>query len=205
VVQNRMLAFLIMKKIQRHMEAEDLERYSVGNSSEDESEPLEEHLLTCDDCRERLRETDDYLVALRTTASQLRRDEKFAARREWKFPAWFPALAAVACLLLVMFAFRFERPAEPVVAVSLTALRSNGSGGAPAGRELMLYPDLTGLTDSSSYRLEIVDQTGRPVRQGTLVRAQHGIRIPRLGAGLYFVRVYLPSGELLREYGLQIQ
>jgi hypothetical protein len=201
-----MLAFLIMKKIQRHMDAEDLERYSMGISSEEESEPLEEHLLTCDDCREHLRETDAYLVALRTTASQLRREEKFAARREWKFPAWFPALAAVACLLLVMFAFRFERSAKPVVAVSLTALRSNGSGsGVPAGRELMLYPDLTGLTDSSSYRLEIVDQTGRPVRQGTLARAQHGIRIPGLGAGLYFVRVYLPSGELLREYGLPIQ
>ena len=60
-----MLAFLIMKKIQRHMDAEDLERYSIGNSSEEESEPLEEHLLTCDDCRERLRETDDYLFALR--------------------------------------------------------------------------------------------------------------------------------------------
>jgi hypothetical protein len=37
-----------------------------------------------------------------------------------------------------------------------------------------------------------------------MARAQNGIRIPGLGAGLYFVRVYLPAGELLREYGLQI-
>jgi hypothetical protein len=69
----------------------------------------------------------------------------------------------------------------------------------------MLYPDLTGLTDASSYRLEIVDQTGRPVRQLTLARAQNGIRVRGLGAGLFFVRVYLRSGELLREYGLQLQ
>jgi hypothetical protein len=50
-----------------------------------------------------------------------------------------------------------------------------------------------------------VDQTGRPLRQGTLARAQNGVRFPGLDAGLYFVRVYLPSGELQREYGLQIQ
>jgi hypothetical protein len=201
-----MSAFLIMKKIQRHMDAEDLERYSIGNNSEEESEPLEEHLLTCDDCRERLRETDDYLLALRTTAVQLRREEQFTQGREWRVPAWFPALAAVACLFLVVFALRLGGPAGPVSAVSLTALRSNGAGSlAPAGRELMLYPDLTGLTDASSYRLEIVDQTGRPVRQLTLARAQNGIRVRGLGAGLFFVRVYLRSGELLREYGLQLQ
>jgi hypothetical protein len=69
----------------------------------------------------------------------------------------------------------------------------------------MLHPDLTGLAEASSYRLEIVDLTGRPVRQGTLARAQKAVKVPGLAAGLYFVRVYPPSGELQREYGLQIQ
>jgi hypothetical protein len=69
----------------------------------------------------------------------------------------------------------------------------------------MLHPDLTGLVEAPSYRLEIVDQNGRPVRQAALQGVQNGVRTPRLGAGLYFVRVYLPGGELLREYGLQIQ
>jgi hypothetical protein len=69
----------------------------------------------------------------------------------------------------------------------------------------MLHPDLTGLAEDSSYRLEIVDQTGQTVRQGKLTRAQNGIQVRGLGAGLYFVRVYLPAGELLREYGLRIR
>jgi hypothetical protein len=69
----------------------------------------------------------------------------------------------------------------------------------------MLHPDLTGLAEAPSYRLEIVDQNGRPAQQATLTRVQNGVKIPRMGAGLYFVRVYLPGGELLREYGLQIQ
>jgi hypothetical protein len=92
------------------------------------------------------------------------------------------------------------------VAVSLTALRGGGvENSAPPGRELMLHPDLTGLAEASSYRLEIVNQTGQTVRQGTMTRLQNGIQVRGLGAGLYFVRVYLPAGELLREYGLQIQ
>ena len=55
------------------------------------------------------------------------------------------------------------------------------------------------------FRLEIVDQAGHTVRQGELTRARDGIQVPGLGAGLYFVRVYLPAGELLREYGLRIR
>jgi hypothetical protein len=200
-----MVAFLIMKNIQRHMDAEDLERYSLGNTSLEESESVEEHLLTCEDCRDRLHETDDYLRAMRTSSARLRRDEASAGSRQWRFPAWFPALAAAACLLVVVFALRFGRPPGPLVSVSLTAVRGSEAGSsAPAGRELILHPDLTGLADASSYRLEIVDQTGRPVRQGTISHAQKGTRVPGLGAGLYFVRLYLPAGELLREYGLQV-
>jgi hypothetical protein len=109
-------------------------------------------------------------------------------------------------MLLVVATLRLAQPPGPVVGVSLTALRGNGAGSsAPAGRELMLHPDLTGLAEDSSYRLEIVDRTGHTVRQGTLARAQNGIKVPGLSAGLYFVRVYLPAGKLLREYGLQIQ
>jgi hypothetical protein len=200
-----MVAFLIMKNIQRHMDAEDLERYSMGNTTLEESESIEKHLLTCEDCRDHLRETDDYLLAMRTSSARLRRDERSARRRQWRFPAWSPALAAAACLLVVVFALRSGRPPSPVVSVALTAVRGIGAGSiAPAGHQLILHPDMTGLADASSYRLEIVDLKGRRVRQGTIARAQDGIGVPGLGAGQYFVRLYLPAGELLREYGLQI-
>jgi hypothetical protein len=198
---------LAMREIDHHVEVGDLERYSIGTSSLAESTHVEEHLLICECCQDRLRETDDYVLAMQRASRQVRRDEKVTKRSEWRFPAWFPPLVAVACgLLLVVAALRLVRPPGPVVAVSLSAQRSNGGGtGAAAGRQLVLHPDLTGLADSSSYRLEIVDQTGRAVRQGMLVRTQAGVAIPGLGVGQYFVRVYLPAGELLREYGLQIQ
>ena len=202
-----MLAPFIMSEINGHVDAEDLERYSMGASPLEATPFIEEHLLTCDSCRERLRETDAYLLAMRTSSEQIRRDEEAAKRREWRIPAWFPVMATVACgIVLVVATPRFIRSPGPAVAVSLTALRSGGAGNsAPAGRELTLRPDLTGLAEDSSYRLEIVDQTGQTVRQGTLTRAQNGIQVRGLGAGLYFVRVYLPAGELLREYGLRIR
>ncbi len=179
----------------------------MGIGSEEETTLVEEHLLTCEGCQQRLRESDDYLLAMRMASQQQRRDERTSEGREWRFPTWFPVLAVVACgLLLLLVTPRFGRSPGPVVAVSLTAQRGNGAGNsAPAGRELMLTPDLTGLPEDSSYRLEIVDLTGSPVRQGTLVRARNGVKVPGLRAALYFVRVYLPAGELLREYGLQIR
>jgi hypothetical protein len=197
-----------MRNTYRHVDAEDLERYSMGTSSPEATALIEEHLLACEGCQDRLREADDYLLAMRSAAEQSRLDEKTAQGREARFPAWFPVLAAVACgiLLLVVATLRFVRPPGPVVAVSLSALRSNGAGSkAPAGRDLMLHPDLTGLAEGSSYRLEIVDQAGRVVRQGTLAGVSGGIKVAGLSAGQYFVRVSLPAGELLREYGLDIR
>ena len=196
-----------MKDIHRHPDVEDLEQYSKGMPTLEATALIEEHLLICEACRDRLLETDDYLLSMRTAAEQLRRDERAARGRQWRIPAWFPAFAAVACgLLLVVATLRLARPPGPAVGIALTAMRGNGAGSrAPAGRQLVLHPDLTGLAEDSSYRVEIVDQTGHKVRQGRLARRQNGIAVPGLSAGLYFVRVYLPGGELLREYGLEIQ
>ena len=178
----------------------------MGTSSAEMTTLIEEHLLTCGECQERLRETDDYLLAMRTASEQLRRDARGTKERGGRIPARFTALAAACVMLLVAATLRLVRPPGPVVGVSLTALRGNGAGSsAPAGRELLLHPDLTGLAEVSTFRLEIVDQTGHTVRQATFARARNGVNVLGLNAGLYFVRVYLPAGDLLREYELQIQ
>ena len=200
-----MSAFVIMRETHRHVDAEDLEQYAMGTSSQEEAELIEEHLLACEGCQGRLRETDDYLLTMRTASEHVRRRSKPLQDRRWRIPVWFPALAAACFMLFVAGTLRLVSPPVPAVGVSLTAMRNNGAGGrAPAGPEILLQPDLTGLAEVPSYRLEIVDQTGRTVRQATLARARNGVKIPGLKAGLYFVRVHLPAGELLREYGLEI-
>ena len=139
----------------------------------------------------------------------MRRDEEPpAGTSSGDFLPGFPRLAAVACgSLLVIVALRFGRPPGPAGG-GVPDRRCAAAGPAavpPPAANSCFVPDLTGLPDASSYRLEIVDQTGRPVRQGTIARAQDGDRVPGLTAGPYFVRVYLPAGELLREYGLEIR
>ncbi len=201
-----LLAFGIMRDIHCHADAEDLESYSMGASSLEETARIEEHLLICEDCRNRLRAGEDFLNSMQMAARQWRRDERAAKGSGWKMPVWLPALAAACGLVLLVVAIRAVRPGGPAVAVSLSALRGNGAGStAPAGRELSLRPDLTGLAEEPAYRLEIVDQTGRRALLAVLPRTQAGVTVPGLDAGLYFVRLYLPAGNLLREYGLEIR
>ena len=41
-----------------------------------ESEPLEEHLLVCPGCRERLKAADVFVAAMTSTAAEIREAEK---------------------------------------------------------------------------------------------------------------------------------
>lgn len=53
-----------------------LERYSLGIAKVEECEPLEEHLLLCSKCQDRLHVIDGYVSIVRAAASHLRlRDE----------------------------------------------------------------------------------------------------------------------------------
>ena len=120
-----LLAFGIMRDIHCHADAEDLESYSMGASSLEETARIEEHLLICEDCRNRLRAGEDFLNSVQLAARQWRRDEKAAKGSGWKMPVWLPVLAAACGLVLVVVAIRVVRPGGPAVAVSLIALRGN--------------------------------------------------------------------------------
>ena len=76
-----------------------------------------------------------------------------------------------------------------------------------AGRPLLLTLDVTGLPVLPAYDVEAVDAKGVVQAQFHAVTRQSGIEI-RLSEGLhrgnYFVRIYAPSRELLREYGVQV-
>lgn len=196
-----------MREIHRHLDIEDLESYAMGTGSVENAVVIEEQLLICGECRDRLQEADEYVLAMQMASRQLLQNERPVERRQWRFAIWFPA-AVVFCSLLLAVVWELHPVASdaPPIAVSLTALRNRGDGNvAPEGRELLLHPDLIGLAGSPAYRLEIVDLTGHTVRQSSFARAQQSVRLAGLGAGQYFVRVYLPGGELLREYGLDIR
>jgi hypothetical protein len=195
-----------MRDIHSHIDEEELEQYSAGCVTGGQTAALEEHLLICEECRNNLEHTDEYVAAMRSAANHERR----AVRT--KLPQGLPlyglsVFAAVACALLLFIAVqRRQASALPPAAVDLIAMRGTQSAGiAPADRALLLRPDLTGLAASASYSIQVVDQTGRELRRSLMNAGRGNVQFEALKSGTYFVRVYLPGGQLLREYGLEVR
>jgi len=207
--------------INLHPEDGVLEDYLVGNLTETESGSLEEHLLVCDACRLRLDETDAYVASMRGAAEALRTRQRRAAQASQAAQAshatrwrpnwvWFRLAPAVAALALLAGVFVWQSGPSGVAgapfAVSLQATRgSSALPWAPADTSLRVRLDLTGLPDFPSYRLEMVSDSGAPVWRETVTahNAMAESRMPRTKAGAYFIRVYSPAGELLREFGIR--
>lgn len=66
-------------RLQQHLGDEAVERYSLGEMSEEELARCEEHLLICDPCRRLVAESDAYVAAMREAAAKMR--ESGAVRR----------------------------------------------------------------------------------------------------------------------------
>ena len=201
-----------MPRIAGHLQAEELELYCLGGLTEVRCDRLEEHLLLCEICRDRLTETESYVAVMRQASRQWSAEHVEApaaaviAIRPWR-ESWPGRLAPmlVAALLVVCAAVWFGRhsrvPAPPF-AIELTAVRGAAPGPAPAGYPLLLELDLTGLSEGRPFAGEVVDASGRrvaefPVGAPALLKA--------LAPGGYFVRIYKSSGELLREYALTVK
>lgn len=188
------------------MDSEMLERFSMGKASVEETEHLEEHLLFCDTCREKVEENQRYAAALRSAAAQLYR-EREATRSRWTLSRLVPAMGGVALLTAALVTVvQFPRDVSPETATVLTATRSSAPGGsAQAGRAIRLAVDVSGLSTPGPYRLELVNERGRVTWQGEYDPAAGDVRVPAQVRGAHFLRVYSHSGTLLRECGLTIE
>jgi hypothetical protein len=194
----------------QHVGEADLEGYSMRALSPEASARTEEHFLICGSCRGRLVEADDYVAAMKTAARDLPRQmgAPEPMRWKWRWPRLIPAFAAVA-ITIAMVAVPLTRHATPVpFAVSLRTERGPATPArAPSRRPLRLQLDLAGLAASPSYRIEMVDQSAHRVWQGAIANpaAAASVTVPPQKQGMYFVRVAMPSGETVREYGLEVR
>jgi len=55
-----------------HMNAEDVERYSLGSLSDEEAAGFDEHLLICELCRSSVEASDEYVASMRAAARKIR-------------------------------------------------------------------------------------------------------------------------------------
>lgn len=56
-----------------HISEDGLERYAMQPLPDSESGPLEEHLLICESCRDRLDAEIEFVTAMRGAATKIRR------------------------------------------------------------------------------------------------------------------------------------
>jgi predicted anti-sigma-YlaC factor YlaD len=196
----------------QHAAEADLEGYSTQTLSLEASARVEQHLLICETCRSRLLEADQYAAAMKSAARYLPRLERAPVREpsRWRWP-WthlIPVVAVAAIIGIAVVALPLTRhPNAAPFAVSLQTMRGQQNSQAPSRRPISLQLDLTGLAASPSYRIEMVDRSGNRVWQGAIANpaSAASVTVPPQKRGMYFVRVALPSGEMLREYGLEIR
>ncbi len=185
-----------------HGTDEQLELYALGRLGESECAAVEDHLLICARCRERLDEAEAFAVSMREALSQAPQEAESAHPwLGWLRRPSFAVLGAVAVLALVVFGVIWSRTALlPIASLQLTAVRGEMAS-APPAREI----DLT-LSDAPQaggpFRLEVVDAAGQQIWSGTGTEARIHHRFV---AGVYFVRLYAAGGQLVREYGFNVR
>jgi hypothetical protein len=190
--------------VARHIEETTLERYSMGSLTEEAAVEVEQHLLVCEACCTKVTEADSYVRAMKRAAQELPAEPE---RLRWNLRILLPAFAV--CALLIAAVVKFSPSVERAPAtVALFAMRgTDAKAQGPSKQPLILQPDLTGLLASPSYSVYLVSVDGAPVWHGVLSAQAHSpsVLVPAQPRGKYFVRVSLPSGQLLREYALELR
>ena len=204
-----------------HIPENDLERYSMGQIGEEDAAFLEQHLLICAECQDRLQEMDEFVLAMRRASLDLLNQppgllERVRSRLASFWSAWTSvyALAAAAAVLTVVVLIPRQttgvQEAEEVVLTSARGAERAGGSVARAGRPLHLHLDLAAMPAGAPYRVDIVNSAGRVVwfGSGEPQQGRLGVSPNRtLAAGQYWVRLYGAGApdRLLREFGLQVR
>jgi hypothetical protein len=193
-----------------HAADDTIERYSMGRLSGPALSDFEEHLLVCEQCRARLSREDDFTSGIRAAAGEAAA-LKERSPRKWTLPKPVLVLSLAALALLIVVGTGWpRRSASPAAVVLLQATRGADDlrVTAPAGKPIVLVLDSTDLQPFPNYQVEVVDAAGRSAFHSAAAPDNNKLRASLaqgLSGGAYFVRVYSPTQELLREYALAVQ
>jgi len=193
-----------------HGTEDQLELYALGRLPDSDLPRLEEHLLVCTTCREKLNGIEDFALAMREASGKVIVPK--AGRVGWGLASFFrrPAVSmtlAFVALLAVLAVFSNGRTKfAPSASLQLTATRGEMPI-AVAAREF----DVTlsdGPREGGPFRIEVLNAMGASVWGGLAESGPVGVQFKltqRLSQGDYFVRLYSVSGQVLREYGFRIR
>jgi hypothetical protein len=193
-----------------HGTDDQLELYSRGRLPESDLPVLEEHLMICSTCQEKLDEIGDFALgmqeALATAVAPQTRSFGWGLASLFRRPAFSMAVAFVALLVAIGVFSNGRTQFAPSASLQLTAMRGEMPSTIPA-REFNLTL-LDGPREGGPFRIEVLNAAGASVWSGLAESSPAGVRFEltqRLGQGDYFVRLYSVSGKTLREYGFRIR
>jgi hypothetical protein len=195
----------------QHIEENLLDHYALGILSAELRPDLEEHLLVCLFCQNRLVEADELLILFREAA----RLENASTTSRWygafafRTSFWSGTAAALTALLILAITGDSHHAKLPPAILLMQSLRGPAAGlKMSSARPLFLVFDLA-VQANSDYEIEIVDAVGNEVlkRAAEVRDGRLAILVEKLARGSYWVRVYRkqPSRELLAEYGLRAE
>ena len=181
----------------------------MGTIPADSVAQLEEHLLSCRFCQERLVETDDVLNLFRAAATDVAAHPAGTWQRLWdrRKAFWVVAASAVAALLLFLIAGEAHKTQAPPAILLMQSLRGpEAKAHLASGRRCLLVFDLAIEAARKDYEVEIVDATGNQIlMERADVRDGRLTALVKVARGAYWVRVYQQQvgRELVAEYSLR--
>jgi hypothetical protein len=203
-----------------HPSEDVLERFLFRNSSREETEVIEDHIVGCGDCITRLEDLEDYAAVFRAASYELSQEarlgaERRAKRRErWFTPekfAWASAAASLFIAISFVPGYISRQNAAIPIQVSVSAWRGVDIASVATGHPLNLRLNSTDLP-AGAVVVQLVDSEGTEIWHGPASIRDESVMVslPALNRhGNYFVRLYSAAsgtqtfGDLLREFGLR--
>jgi hypothetical protein len=187
-----------------HVPDEGLERYAMGAMRGELVAELEEHLLACPVCQDRLAETRRFLSVFRAAAVQLEPLPRPRSRG-------LLVLAATVAAALVIFVITKKHDPNALVpaTVVMDSMRGLETGARiPAGRASVLVFDAAPSAIGEDAQVEIVNPAGNLIltMPGKWNNGRLTVTVGKIGRGSYWVRVYSKATkDLVAEYGLRAE
>jgi hypothetical protein len=196
-----------------HGTDDQLENYALGRLSDSELPAIEEHLMVCAGCRERVDRMEEFALGMRDAllagaaqAALTRQSWLSTVGVSWLRKPAFSLALGFALLMAVLLIFSSGRNRiAPTAALQLTAIRGEMPFSVPARETDLTLIDVP--PTAGHFRIEVLDATGRTEWNGMADSGPRGVEIKvqrRLRPGDYFVRLYDSAGEVLHEYGFRV-
>jgi hypothetical protein len=196
-----------------HESDERLELYALDRLSDSDVIRIEEHLMICDSCRDRLDEAANFAFSIR---AELKSKPQLVSQGASGWFSWLegkwakPGFALAGALAMAVIAVSVFHGGgvqlTPVAALQLTAMRGTDIKAVAPSRELDLTFD-DAPANGAQLSVEVVDSGGTPVWHGVPEANSNGVQAKirkTLEPGEYFARLYDSPSHLVHEYAFRI-